>query len=1059
MTRPPSLPWSRKRIWDRFFRNNSRTKPIRHRSKVLPALLTMLEDRVVPSITLGDFSAVNQYGSMVYQASGSGLLGGTADVLPLTLDPGQRVTVVVDGDDGLQVRARLLEGTQGNHVLASNTAEEPGGTAVLQSVAVGGNLTTYNPQSQKVRLQVSGVNGNLGEYTVKVYLNATVELEGLGDQSNNDSSEAQSLENSFLQLNRNGNANSNGQQPARAAVVGQTDISSASGIVDEIEINNLDASKLPNPLDFAQDIDPADWVFGKDPVTGVDSSLLSVVGTGDGTFDYYKFTIPTGFAGVSISMSSDFMEVSGGNVSAIAIMFDENGQFVDLTGDPDFFGPIDLSFHDAGVYYIGVGTWYSGVGAGILFGDTPPVGSNYELNFSIIDHPATDEGSGVLFEAEPNDFGDPADYAPPPVDLTQYAQNLDDETWVVNTDPNVPDAATIPHITVNATGDGTFDYYTINIPSGGAFVQFGVTNSTVTSGGGLMVNAIWSNGTNTGYYLNAEFGFGDFFDEGSLVIAVGTYGALDLNGDGQFIGTAPQDGETYSFYLSVEGHKYDEPGDDFYSFKMKKGDSSAISLTSMTGNSPVNFEIQKADGTVLASGNSTASNVSSAISYFVAPYNGTYYVMVTSPNAGTTYNLVVNRNAAMDLEGNNTFDTAQSVISNQVDGRKWVTGAVQSTVSLTAIDSGWYDSNGSHNSFNTNYFVGSANSRELRNFFVFDRSGIDGTIYSATLKAFNPTPGFVSPDGSEAYSLFDVTTSIVSLRAGGTGLLATFTDLGTGTGYGNRVVTTADAGRLVDVGLNADALVALNAASGEFALGGALTSLNGTAQQNVFGFSNGSLARTLDITYREGDIYKIEADARAMLEFETMTPGGGRGLFANTFDPYLALYDDKGNLVAWNDNGANDCRNAELSYKVPKGKGGTYYLKVMSSLSSGLPTSGEYVLSIKGDRVVKDDDCDGDDHSGRRGQDNGMFEMKFDAPTKIFLASEAAPLDIHGVAVESNGPALVDSVNAKTLTKIAHIQSPNPIVQAARSLAMRTPTVYANPKAIDSPFEFEIFVG
>jgi hypothetical protein len=975
---------------------------------------------------------------------------GIADVLPLTLDPGQRITVVVEGDDGVQVNAQLLAGTQGNHVLASATAAAPGGTAVLPSVAIGGNLTAYNPRLENVRLQVGGVNGNLGTYTVTVYLNAALENESyLPGANNNEFAGAQSLENAFLQLNRNGHANSNGAQPARAAVLGTTDVSQASGIVDEIEVNHPDTPDLPNPLDYAQDIDAGNWIYGKDNIfTDIDTSLLTVVGTGDGTFDYYKFTIETGFSGVSISIVSDFLDATGGFAGAFVVMFDANGQFVDYTGD-EFFSPIDLSLHDAGVYYIGVGTWYSGFASGILFGDTPPVDSNYELTFSIIDHPATEDGSGVLLEVEPNDF----DNILPPVDLTQYAQNLDGETWVVNNDPFIPEAATIPHITVNATGDGSFDYYLVTIPEDGAFVQFGMIESTVLAGGGVMAAAIWtsSDGLSGSFYSNVEFGFGDFFEAGTIVFAVGTYESAFLN-NGQLVGTAPQDGETYSFFVSVSGHEFDEPSGDVYSFRMKKGESTAISLTSLTGQSPMNVELRKADGTVLATGTSTVTNVGSALSHFVAPVSGTYYVVVTSPHVGTAYNLVVNRNVAMDLEGNNSFAAAQPVLSNQVEGRKWVTGAIESTVSLAAFDSGWYDSTGFHSSANDNYLVGFFDPNEYRNFFVFDRSTIEGTILSATFSAFNPTSGFSSLDASETYSLFDVTTPIAALRAGGSGQFATFADLGTGTVFGSRSISNANQGQSVDVTLNASALAALNATSGHYAIGGALTSIDGIDPQYLFGFTNGSLARTLNVTAREGDLFQIEADARAMLQFETMTPGGGSGQFANVFDPYLALYDAEGNLVASNDNGASDGRNAELSYHVPKGKGGTYYIKVMSSMSSGWPTSGEYVLSIKGDRVGHGND----DHGG---QGNGQKTVGWKSLEGIYFAGATAALDIHGTVVESAGIALAETTEAETVAKRIHVVGTNPHLPAARIATLRTPLSMENPMDITSPFEFGVFVG
>ncbi len=62
----------------------------------------------------------------------------------------------------------------------------------------------------------------------------------------------------------------------------------------------------------------------------------------------------------------------------------------------------------------------------------------------------------------------------------------------------------------------------------------------------------------------------------------------------------------------------------------------------------------------------------------------------------------------------------------------------------------------------------------------------------------------------------------------------------------------------------------------------------------------------------------------------------------------IRLYDAAGNLLATNDNGAPDGRNAKLSYKVPKNGGGDFYVEVKSSSATPGTTTGEYILSVKG---------------------------------------------------------------------------------------------------------------
>ena len=159
------------------------------------------------------------------------------------------------------------------------------------------------------------------------------------------------------------------------------------------------------------------------------------------------------------------------------------------------------------------------------------------------------------------------------------------------------------------------------------------------------------------------------------------------------------------------------------------------------------------------------------------------------------------------------------------------------TITIGASDSGWFDESGNHTSTNENYQAGWRNA-EFRNFFVFDTSLIPAgeTILSATLRAYNPdigepdvtfTGGYDSPDASETYQLVEVSTPALSFAAThvGTGLTI-FTDLGDGPIYGTQISTASDNGAFVEVPLNATGLAALDAAVGDFVLGGYLSSLS-----------------------------------------------------------------------------------------------------------------------------------------------------------------------------------------------------------------------------------------
>lgn len=176
-------------------------------------------------------------------------------------------------------------------------------------------------------------------------------------------------------------------------------------------------------------------------------------------------------------------------------------------------------------------------------------------------------------------------------------------------------------------------------------------------------------------------------------------------------------------------------------------------------------------------------------------------------------------------------------------------------VSLEAIDSGFYSSDGNHSPGSTNYVAGdtaSAAVNEQRNFFVFDLSGVSGTVAHAALQIYNPGDppdsgnGFNSPDPYETYSVREVTTDIATVTAGGSGLISVFDDLGDGTVFGVVDIDAATNGTSVLIPLNHNGEGAVNAAiGGQLAFGGAVTTLAGNPIQMVFAYSNGSMRQRL----------------------------------------------------------------------------------------------------------------------------------------------------------------------------------------------------------------------
>lgn len=176
----------------------------------------------------------------------------------------------------------------------------------------------------------------------------------------------------------------------------------------------------------------------------------------------------------------------------------------------------------------------------------------------------------------------------------------------------------------------------------------------------------------------------------------------------------------------------------------------------------------------------------------------------------------------------------------------------QAATALNAVGGGWFSHVGEHGEININYSLGGGMDGYTRNnFFLFDRSGVSGTITSATLRIYNPgepaipgTPfGYTSSDPTETYALFDVSTSVADLRAGyaiGSAIgQAIFNELGSGQSYGTYAASLADNGHFVEINLNAAGLAALNATSDNFAVGGSITTLDNLVNKEslfVYGY-------------------------------------------------------------------------------------------------------------------------------------------------------------------------------------------------------------------------------
>jgi hypothetical protein len=101
--------------------------------------------------------------------------------------------------------------------------------------------------------------------------------------------------------------------------------------------------------------------------------------------------------------------------------------------------------------------------------------------------------------------------------------------------------------------------------------------------------------------------------------------------------------------------------------------------------------------------------------------------------------------------------------------------------------------------------------------------GVSAT--SAVIRLFNPlTPfaGYISPNPSELFRLYDVSTGLRDLMADQSDATDIFADLGSGLVFGSATVSAADDGFYVEIALTAEGLDSLSRAVGSWGVGGAL---------------------------------------------------------------------------------------------------------------------------------------------------------------------------------------------------------------------------------------------
>jgi len=458
--------------------------------------------------------------------------------------------------------------------------------------------------------------------------------------------------------------------------------------------------------------------------------------------------------------------------------------------------------------------------------------------------------------------------------------------------------------------------------------------------------------------------------------------------------------------LAVTGQT--EPGTpDIYRFELSAGQAATVVLTP-TDRNPLLQSLELLDGTgiLLASGFSDSANVDRTIRSFVAPTSGTYFIRVGA-GSNRSYSLVVTRQADFERRPDGTSVTVQDLsLAGQVlgafDSRDILTrspfGTAEGPVRVAVLGL----EPGSGNSTGPNNLAGQLNDKTHFNFIatVVAPSQIDSV---AELQNYDVV--VISHTGNHNNQLTGIIPALRTWVEAGGGLVTAGWAIAEAQSASASAIVSLDA--IVPVAMQpgnsyywtpsinatvenhpvTTGVTTFTAPLAEFppssvnALDIGATLLGNASGAIGIAVSNPGLGRSVYLAPTYGysfgnpflsqtvlqsdsadrlleqavawagardqvDQYLVQATA-GQLQITTTTPGGDTGEPNNTLVPKLELFTSSGLLVASNQNGAPDGRNAQIVYQVPTGSAGSY--RIVVTAVSG---AGEYTLAATGTAVV-----------------------------------------------------------------------------------------------------------
>jgi hypothetical protein len=159
-------------------------------------------------------------------------------------------------------------------------------------------------------------------------------------------------------------------------------------------------------------------------------------------------------------------------------------------------------------------------------------------------------------------------------------------------------------------------------------------------------------------------------------------------------------------------------------------------------------------------------------------------------------------------------------------------------VVLDAFDRGAYQEF-FHVPHNTSYNTGDASTYN-RSFFIFDLSGIEGTVVAAEFRML--VSNTITADPFETFALHDITTPIPSVLDGTAGMAA-FDDFADGVFYGSVDLDPTLSNAWYSVSLTMDAIESINTSRGLWGMGGDITTIDDDFSTSEFiSLSNAAVA-------------------------------------------------------------------------------------------------------------------------------------------------------------------------------------------------------------------------